>query len=226
MIRILLISLLSAMLSAGCASVPKKTAAYDAQTVISVHGLNCQGCGVEIVAALRKQPGVVTATFSTTKVRVTVGYLTALTSPPKLVATIRTLGFGAEVGASRGSFKASYLFDATLDMKWLTKTGAAVDLKTSLVPGKVTVIDFGAKWCGPCRDVDATLLVILRKNKDVALRKIDIVDWDTPVAKQHLKKVPMLPYVMIYGKDGKLLDRISGLKLQRLKDAINRGLNP
>ena len=61
---------------------------------------------------------------------------------------------------------------------------------------------------------------VLASQRDVALRKIDVVDWDSPVAGQHLRGVSELPYVEVYGPDGKAVARISGLDLERLDRAI------
>ena len=92
-----------------------------------------------------------------------------------------------------------------------------------VAPGKVTVIDFYAEWCPPCRDVDAHLYPIAEKRQDVAIRKINIVSWDTPVAEKRLGDVPQLPYLVIYGKNGAVVDRISGADLARLDRALDRG---
>ena len=54
----------------------------------------------------------------------------------------------------------------------------------------------------------------------MAVRKIDVVSWSSPVAKQHLRGVPQLPYVVIYDKQGKEVDRFSGLDLDRLWRSI------
>jgi hypothetical protein len=57
----------------------------------------------------------------------------------------------------------------------------------------------------------------------VALRKINVNDWDSPVARQYLRKVSELPYVIVYSKTGRKVEAITGLDLQRLRAAIDRG---
>lgn len=89
-------------------------------------------------------------------------------------------------------------------------------LEDHVVAGEVTVFDFYGTWCGPCRDVDT----FLSKRSDIAYRKINIGDWDTPVAKHYLRKVPTLPYVIVYGRDGKKLREISGLDIPSLEAVI------
>jgi len=208
----------------ACATVGESRK-YDRQTVLSVSQLNCQGCGQNIVNALQASPGVDNASFDKEAVEVTIGFRQVEVTPEQLLKVVRGMGFGAEIGTGKGSYKSHVEFDKGLDVKWLTKTGEAVKVEEHRVEGKVTVIDFGAEWCGPCRQVDDMMLRLMRKAKDVALRKIDVVDWDTPVAKAYLNKAPELPYVIIYGKDGREITRFPGLDLDRLRKAIEQGRN-
>jgi hypothetical protein len=57
----------------------------------------------------------------------------------------------------------------------------------------------------------------------VAYRKLNLVSWETPLAKHYLQSVPSLPYVIVYGKDGKPAGKISGLNLADLDRAIAIG---
>jgi thiol-disulfide isomerase/thioredoxin len=92
-----------------------------------------------------------------------------------------------------------------IDIVDLAPPGAAVDLVP--VPGKLTIFDFWASWCTPCRVLEEQLLELASRHKDVvAIRRIDIVDADSPATKRHL--VPGnydLPHLKVYGPDGILL---------------------
>jgi thiol-disulfide isomerase/thioredoxin len=88
------------------------------------------------------------------------------------------------------------------------------------VPNKITVFDFHARWCPPCRKVDEHLYPIVEKRADIAVRKIDVGSWDTPVAERWLRDVPELPYLVIYDKQGKQVATVSGAKLAELDDAL------
>ena len=97
------------------------------------------------------------------------------------------------------------------------------DLKPYLAAGKVTVVDFSAIWCEPCRKLDEHMAKILGGRSDVAYRKLDVGDWDTPLAKRYLRSVAALPYVIVYGTKGAKVGEIAGLDLGRVDQAIDQG---
>lgn len=93
-------------------------------------------------------------------------------------------------------------------------------LAAHAVPGKVTLFDFYADWCMPCRKVDAHVYALLGKMPDLAYRKLNLVSWESALAKTHLAKVPKLPYVVVYGRSGQLLGAMTGLDLPALDKLI------
>ncbi len=98
--------------------------------------------------------------------------------------------------------------------------GGEVDLTTHAVEGKYTIYDFYADWCPPCRTLDVQLRHLASTHENVAIRKIDIIDWTTPVVAQH--GVEGLPYMVLYGPDREVL--ASGddvyLTVERLFDTV------
>jgi thiol-disulfide isomerase/thioredoxin len=93
-------------------------------------------------------------------------------------------------------------------------------LEPHRVPNKITVFDFHAAWCPPCRKVDEHLYPTLAKRPDIAVRKIDVGSWDTPVAQRWLSEVPELPYLVIFDKQGRKVAAIAGAKLEEIDRAL------
>ncbi len=90
-----------------------------------------------------------------------------------------------------------------LDKVDITNDGSAVPLEP--VPGKITVFDFWATWCKPCGIVDRELAEIVRRHpNDVAVRKVNVVDDDSPASKKYVGAYT-LPHLKVFGRDGKLL---------------------
>ncbi|MCG2711938.1 MAG: thioredoxin family protein [Candidatus Omnitrophica bacterium] len=87
-------------------------------------------------------------------------------------------------------------------IKSIDNKGRLVDLDSLLVPGKITIIDFYAQWCGPCHIISPKLEELALKYKNVYLRKVDIKNWKTPVVKQF--KIRSVPNVRIYDEDGNM----------------------
>lgn len=89
------------------------------------------------------------------------------------------------------------------DISVISMMGERVDISRNLVPGKYTIIDFYADWCINCTKITPVLEDLTRRHGDVALRKINIVNWGTPVVAQY--EVEFLPYLQMYGPSGALL---------------------
>ncbi len=110
------------------------------------------------------------------------------------------------------------------DLKIISAKGEDVpDLAAHAVAGKVTVFDFYADWCAACREVDLHAYKLLNQRDDVAVRKLNVVDWDSALAKHFLANVPSLPYVVVYGRLGKEVKALKGLDLAALDRAIAEG---
>lgn len=98
--------------------------------------------------------------------------------------------------------------------------GEEVRLDDHLAPGKLVLVDFYADWCGPCRVLTPRLERLAAEHPDeLALRKVDIVSWDSPVARQH--RIRAVPHLRLYDGDGRLLadgdaGRVLALLEQRL----------
>jgi len=93
--------------------------------------------------------------------------------------------------------------------------GAQVDINKHLSLGSVTVVDFYADWCGPCRELSSSLEEMVRTDPEIALRKIDIVNWKTAVARQF--NVHSIPQANVYDRAGSLIGTVVGADIDAIK---------
>ena len=98
-----------------------------------------------------------------------------------------------------------------LDVVEVSKAGEDFDLEKSLAKGKSTIIEFSADWCMPCKVLEKKLVSYMTENEGIALRKVNIVDWESVVAKTKLKGVDAIPYVIVFDSSGKEVYRGTGI---------------
>jgi thiol-disulfide isomerase/thioredoxin len=108
------------------------------------------------------------------------------------------------------------------DVRTITH-GREVELVDHLVPGKYVIFDFYADWCGPCRALEPRLLDLAGRHEDrLAVRKIDIINWDSAVARQY--GLSSIPHLRLYGPDGaQLAAGDAGTVLAQLGQRIGSG---
>ena len=93
--------------------------------------------------------------------------------------------------------------------------GAQVDITKHLALGNVTVVDFYADWCGPCRQVSPILEQMAKTDPEIVLRKIDIVDWKTAVVRQY--SIHSIPQINVYNRGGRLVGTVVGGDVEKVK---------
>lgn len=111
---------------------------------------------------------------------------------------------------------------ADADIEWLSKSGEDVpSLDAHAVKGKVTVFEFYADWCAACRKVDGHVYKrIAGGDAKLAYRKLNVVEWESPLAQRYVKNVPTLPFMVIYGADGNRFTTLHGADLVAFDRAI------
>jgi copper chaperone CopZ/thiol-disulfide isomerase/thioredoxin len=191
----------------------------DRTQVFSIQGADCGKCGDEIKGELKKVPGVKKADFDIHKVELTVKLADGV-ADDVVVAAVERAGMKAMVGPGQGSYRPAAAYAPGTDVTTLTGDGAAVGpLEKHRVDAKYTVFDVYADWCGPCRQVDERLRELAGSRRDLAIRKLNVVDFDTPLARELGARFEALPYVIVYTPAGKRTE-IQGLDLPKLEKAL------
>lgn len=211
------------LLLAGCAGAPAGEVPEGAQvTVLSFQDLDSGDCGGNLARALSRSEGVYKTRFDKRKAE-----LTVYAEPGVDVLSLALRNkpdderWSLLLGAGQGRYLAWAAPPREADVQEIAVDGADLpSLQPFLAAGRVTLFDFSAKWCGPCRALDQHVVKILASRSDVAYRKLDIADWDSPLAKHYMAGVPKLPYILVYDRAGKQVDAIAGLDTLRLDAAI------
>jgi len=89
-------------------------------------------------------------------------------------------------------------------------TGQTLEVKSLLVQGKTTLIDFYSPFCPPCVQLAPLMARLAEKRPDLAVIKVNInrpevkgIDWRSPLAQQY--QIRQVPYFMVFSPKGKLL---------------------
>jgi len=97
-----------------------------------------------------------------------------------------------------------------------------------VVPGKVTIIEYFADWCAPCKKLEIQMAEVLLEEPAVAVVKVDIVDWGTPAADM-IAGVAGLPVLDIYDAEGEFVERLerdAAFDFKKRLDRLQSGLTP
>jgi thioredoxin 1 len=83
--------------------------------------------------------------------------------------------------------------------------------------GKITIVDFYADWCGPCRKIGPVLEKIAEGNPDIVLQKVN-VDKNKDLAQEY--NVTGIPHIIIYDKSADVVDTVIGANESRVRKAV------
>jgi thioredoxin 1 len=86
----------------------------------------------------------------------------------------------------------------------------------------VTVVDFGAEWCGPCRIIAPIIEELATEYGDTALiGKMDVDDNPEISTKYGIRNIPTLLFL----RDGEVIDKHIGLMTkQGLKNKLDAAM--
>ena len=152
----------------------------------TVVGIDCEACSPPILKALRAVPGVRNATLDwkagMASVEVADGF-----DRERVRQALQEIGyevlFAGEVRKDLQPLPEEER--RTLDIASASE-GGKIDVAKTLVPGKVTVLDYWAEWCSPCHLLDIRLQHLVKADPKLAVRRIYVGKWDNAAARRRL----------------------------------------
>jgi thiol:disulfide interchange protein len=104
-------------------------------------------------------------------------------------------------------------------LRMIRKNGARIELSELLAPNQITVVDFFADWCGPCRAISPHLATLVSQDPDVVVCQVDMVKWDSPVARQY--DLHSVPNLRVYDRSGRMIGQPTS-NFRAVLDAVTR----
>jgi thiol-disulfide isomerase/thioredoxin len=187
--------------------------------VFSVRAVEDVNQGEELAESIGRLPGIKRAKFEKVRAELAVTFANGVRDDVVLQA-LAAAGCVGLVGPGKGAYQPIPEYPAGADVKLLTGDGSAVGPLDKLrVSGKYTVFDVFATWCGPCRLVDARLRELSAARRDLAVRKLNVVDFDSPLAGQLGSRLTALPHLIVFTPAGKRIE-FEGYDPQALDAAL------
>ncbi len=197
--------LLAALLVASALALPLPAAAADRVRVFSLQGLDGGDTGDQLAARLLSVSGVHGAHFDlyACELKLTLGTMITDARVTQLVSQAGE-GWRAIPGPGRGRYRPPLEYPRGVDVAVLTRDGAALGpLEKLRVRGKVTIFDTYADWCVACRPMDQHVREFVRTHPHVAVRKLNLARWDSPLAREFGPRLTALPHVVVFTPDGR-----------------------
>ena len=140
--------------------------------------------------------------------------------------------------------------DSTLilpDFKLSLMGGSEVSVRTEVSRNKLTILDFWASWCGPCREEMPEMVALFNKYHGKGLGIIglsldeDEGAWKAAVSNLHMSwiqssdlkgwdsypaqlfGIESIPYTIVVSQDGEILE--TGLRGEALQDYVKNYFN-
>ena len=188
----------------------------------TIEGMSCTSCANSSKSVLKKLKGVDSA-FVDFDSKKAIVYSKGEIDEAGIKKAIAELNFEALFGNDSVIAALTEEDKKGLDIV-VIKGGKKIEFKEHLAKGKLTIFDFYADWCAPCKLYSPKLERLLVGDPGLALRKVDLVDWESPLARQLNKayKLPALPFTLIFDENGKLIGRIEGNEIEQVKNILKK----
>ena len=100
----------------------------------------------------------------------------------------------------------------------MVKTITDANFSSVLNENEITIVDFWADWCGPCKILLPIIDNLSVKNEDVSIGKVNVDAVSGLATKYGVRNIPTL----LFFKNGQVVDKAIGVQSEViLQDKIN-----
>ncbi|QLQ81281.1 hypothetical protein HG537_0F00420 [Torulaspora globosa] len=100
----------------------------------------------------------------------------------------------------------------------IPKLTSIADFESSIKGSKLSVVDFYATWCGPCKAMAPHLSKLVDEYPDVGFYKVDVDESPDIAAQCQVSAMP----TFVFAKNGELLGKIVGANPQGVEQGIKQ----
>ena len=215
--NLLLILFTLLLLTSTLVSFGQTTKTFD----FKIQGMTCQSCVNTAIRILKQIDGVDSVSVDLNSKQAIVIAYSKMTEKDLKTALDTKTNFEALFAGETLPQPLTEKEKEGLDIKTI-KGGNKIKFTDHLAQGKITIFDFYADWCNPCKIFSPKVERLLLEQNMLALRKVDVVDWKSNLAKQLTKKykLPFLPFTLIFDDKGNLLGKVEGNNIEKVKKII------
>ena len=203
---------------------PSYAVSADQKLTFTVVGIDCEACAPPILRALKGVSGIRNASLDWKAGLATVEVPENF-DREKLRTALKDIGYEAVFPGEERKDLAPLPEDVrrALDIASASE-GDRIDLAKTLVPGKITVLDYWAEWCSPCHLLDIRLQHLVAANPRLAVRRINVGKWDNAAAHQATSdfRLEVLPYLRVYDAKGKFVGAETGGTWDRVLKLVDK----
>ncbi len=149
-----------------------------------VIGIDCASCAPPVKKALASVAGVTSVKVDTDAKTATVDVPSGF-DKAKLREALSNAGFEASFPGEKQSGIEPLPANVARSLDIVRYDGkSALDIGKVLAPGKITIVDYYAGWCGPCNVLESRLERYMVAHPNLAIRRADIGKWNNAAASQ------------------------------------------
>jgi len=90
----------------------------------------------------------------------------------------------------------------------MVKTITDANFSSVLNENEITIVDFWADWCGPCKTLIPIIDSLSVNNDDISIGKINVDDSSDLASKYGIRNIPTL----LFFKNGLVVDKAVGIQ--------------